>query len=202
MLPNRRALLALLGVTASGYADRTTNVATSRATELDAAGEGTFGPLTYRAVDCILDAAPQVTPATPLVVASLSDVQNLDRSSPFGNIAADAVRSRLAQRGMLVSEIRMRSAMRLNPAQGEMMLSREAGALTRAPGAAAILTGTYAVGIRHVYVSLKLVSRADSRVIAAADFAVPRYADVDGLLRAEAPERLASARRRERAGAY
>jgi len=155
----------------------------------------TFGPLTYRAVDRILDAAPQVTPATPLVVASLADVQNLDRSSPFGNITADMIRSRLAQRGMLVSEVRMRSAMRLNPAQGEMMLSREAGVLARAPGAAAILTGTYAVGIRHLWVSLKLVSRADSRVIAAADFAVPRSADVDGLLRAEAPERLASVRR-------
>jgi len=148
-------------------------------------------------VDRILADAPAVTKGTPLVVASLSDVQDLDRSSAFGNIAADLARSRLAQRGLAVSEVRLRSAMRLSPAQGEILLSRDAPALARPVAPAAVLTGTYAVGSRHVWVSLKLLSRGDSRVLAAADFAVPRYGDIDGMLQPQpqAPQRLASNRR-------
>lgn len=184
-MTSRRALALLLLPGLAGCAGHRPAATSSRTPPPDDASASSFGPVTYRAVDRILDSAPVITPGTLLVVASLSDVQNLDRSSPFGNIAAEMIRSRLVQRGMTVSEVRLRTAMRLSPTQGELMLSREARMLARSPGAAAILTGTYAVGDRNVWVSLKLISRADSRVIAAADYALPRYSDVDGLLSAD-----------------
>jgi hypothetical protein len=182
-------LLLLLGVAGCEGLNRP-DATSSRTPPAQEAGAGSFGALTYRAVDRMLDFTPIVTPATPLVVATIADVQNLDRSSALGNITADLIRSRLVQRGMTVSEVRLRTAMRLSPVEGEMMLSREARLLARAPDAAAILTGTYAVGLQHVWISLKLISRADSRVIAAADFAVPRFGDVDGLLSADAAPRM------------
>ena len=185
------ALLLLLGMAGCDRVNRP-DATSSGTSPVQDASAGSFGALTYRAVDRMLDFTPLVTPATPLVVASIADVQNLDRSSALGNITADLIRSRLVQRGMTVAEVRLRTTMRLSPVEGEMMLSREARLLARAPDAAAILTGTYAVGLQHVWISLKLISRADSRVIAAADFAVPRYGDVDGLLGSDRPQRLTS----------
>ena len=49
------------------------------------------------------------------------------------------------------------------------------------PNAAAMVTGTYAVGFEKVYVSLKLVSASDAHIISGADFAVPLL-DVVGLI--------------------
>lgn len=142
---------------------------------------GDFGTLTYRAVDLILAAAPQITAETPLVVASVADVQNLDQSSALGNIAADLIRTRLAQNGHAVSEIRLRSGVSLKPGNGEFFLSRNAQALMAPPSVVAILTGTYAAAYDKVYVSLKLISAADGHIISGADFVVP-YWNVAGLL--------------------
>ena len=100
--------------------------------------------LTYRAVDLMLAAAPEVTRNTPLVVASLSDAKNLEKSSALGNIVADMIRTRLAQTGHRTSEFRLRSAMSLKRDDGEFLLSRNRGALMPAPSAAAVVTGTYA----------------------------------------------------------
>ena len=43
------------------------------------------------------------------------------------------------------------------------------------------MTGTYATSYDKVYVSIKLVSATDARILAGADFVVPLQ-DVDGLL--------------------
>ena len=54
---------------------------------------GDLGSLTYRAVDLMLGSAPEVTPTTPLIVASISDAENMDRSSAFGNMVSDMIRT-------------------------------------------------------------------------------------------------------------
>jgi hypothetical protein len=141
-----------------------------------------LGTLTYRAVDLMLAAAPALTPSTPLMVATVSDVQELDTSTPFGNIVADFVRGRLVQNGLSVSDIRLRSAVLLSQHQGELMLSRNRKALLPPPNIAAVVTGTYAVADTQVFVSLKIVSESDSRIISAADFVVARHSGSDALL--------------------
>jgi TolB-like protein len=130
----------------------------------------------------MLSAAPEIVQGTPVVVASISDVQNLDTSSPFGNIVADFVRSRLVQKGILVPDMRKRSAVLLRRHEGELMLSRNLRALAAPPGAAAVATGTYAVSDAKIYVTLKIISEADSRILSAADFVIPTNGDNDGLL--------------------
>jgi hypothetical protein len=140
-----------------------------------------LGTLTYRAVDLMLAAAPEVTRTTPLIVASLTDARNLESSSALGNIVADMIRSRLAQTGHRTSEVRLRSAMSLKSGNGEFALSRNRGALMPAPNAAAVVTGTYAAGYEKLYVSLKLIAATDSHIVAAEDFVVPLH-DILGLL--------------------
>lgn len=62
------------------------------------ASRGDLGTLTYRAVDILLAGAPDVGASTPLVVATISDVQDIETSSALGNIVADMIRTRLVHR--------------------------------------------------------------------------------------------------------
>lgn len=142
---------------------------------------GDLGTLTYRAVDQIVVAAPGIARDTPLVVTSLSDVQNLDRSSALGNIVADMVRTRLVQDGYATSEIRLRNAVSLQKNEGEFLLSRMPKAILAPQNVAAILTGTYTTTFQKVYISLKFISVSDGRIIAGVDYVVP-YEEVSELL--------------------
>ena len=142
---------------------------------------GDLGSLTYRAVDIMLAGAPDVRADTPLIVASIEDVQNVESSSALGNIVADMVRTRLVQSGHTATELRLRNEINFNKGTGEFMLSRNRRALMPAPSAAAIVAGTYAASYSKVYVSLKLISATDRHIIAGADFVVPLL-DVVGLL--------------------
>lgn len=142
---------------------------------------GDLASLTYRAVDVMLAAAPEMAGGAPFVVASIANVKDVDTSSPLGNIVADMVRTRLVQDGHVTTEMRLRNAVSFNSKQGEFLLSRNRRALVSPPQAAAVVTGTYAVGYDNVYVSLKLISATDARIISAADFVVPALS-VIGLL--------------------
>lgn len=176
------AILIPLGLAAAGCANTADEPATRTSTMGSAPYiNSDFGTLTYRAVDLMLAAAPQIAPDTPLVVASLSDVQNLESGSALGNIAADMIRTRLVQDGHSASEIRLRNAIAINKGQGEFFLSRDTQTLVPFPSIAAVVTGTYAASFDKVYVSLKLVAASDAHIIAGADFVVPSW-DVAGLL--------------------
>jgi hypothetical protein len=135
---------------------------------------GDLGTLTYRAVDRIVAGVPELSQGKPVVVGTISEVQRLDRSTPFGNLVADLVRGRLAQKGVVVADMRLRSAVLLDRKEGEMTLANDRASVMAPPNAAGILTGTYAAGDEMIYVSLKLVSASDARIVAAVDFAVPR----------------------------
>jgi FlgO protein len=91
------------------------------------------------------------------------------------------IRTRVVQDGHAASEIRLRSAVSFNHGEGEFLLSRNRRALMTAPSAAAIITGTYAASAESVYVSLKLISATDARILGPADFVVP-VREVVGLL--------------------
>ncbi len=138
---------------------------------------------TYKAVDAMLEAAPELlTGRGPMVVGSVEDIHDVNSSTPFGNIISEMVRSRLVQRGIPVTEVRVRSSMLLDRTKGELVLSRDRRALMAAPVAANIATGTYAVASGKIYVSLKIVTASDARIVAASDFVTERTPDVNELL--------------------
>ena len=140
-------------------------------------------PRTYRAVDEMLEASPTLERSGgPVVVMSVADIADVDHSTPFGNIVADMVRTRLVQKGVQVTEMRLRSSVRLNRTDGELMLGRNRRTLMPAPSAAEVVTGTYAVGSSQIFVSLKIVETNNARILAAADFVTPRSWNVEQLL--------------------
>ena len=168
------AVVLPLGMAVAGCATDPRSDATSSVTIGAGANmKGDLSTLTYRAVDLMLAAAPEVTAHTPLVVSSVADTQTVERGSALGNIISDMIRTRLVQDGHTTSEIRLREAVSFNRGEGEFLLSRNSGALMRPPYAAAVVTGTYAASFEKVYVSLKLVSATDAHIISGADFVVP-----------------------------
>jgi len=144
---------------------------------------GGLGSLTYRAVDLMLAETPAVPKDTPIVVATISNVDDLNKADPLGNMVSDFVRTRLVQTGANVSEMRLRNAVLFNRRNGEIALSRNVGAVIKPVNAAVIVTGTYGTSYTTVYVSLKMVSATDGRILAGADYVVPRSAEVEGLIR-------------------
>lgn len=173
----------LLGLAACGLTEVDTNAASSSAKGSAPGARMDIGTLTYRAVDLMLAEAASVPTGTPMVVATISNVEDLNKASPLGNMVSDLVRSRLVQGGANVSDMRLRSSVNFDRRNGEIMLSRQPGRLIRPPQTAVVVTGTYAAGYNRVYVSLKMVAAADGRIIAGADFSVPRGGEVEGMLR-------------------
>lgn len=123
-----------------------------------------------------------LTGATPVVVASVTDVEHIEQTSRFGDLIAELARSRLAQDGVAVSEPTLRSAMLLRKNQGAMMLGRNPRQLVAPPDYSYVLTGTYAVGKDRVYVTLKLLDPDNARIVGSVDFVAWRNGDVDYLL--------------------
>jgi hypothetical protein len=138
---------------------------------------------TYVAVDQMLAQDPTLVAAgSPAVVGSISDIRDVNHSTPFGNIIADLIRSRLVQCKLPVIDMRLRSAVELDRIQGEMVLSREVRNVKPPPVAAEVVTGTYAVASGTVFVSLKIIEEYKAHILAAYDFEIPQTADVERLL--------------------
>ena len=125
-----------------------------------------------------------IDPDRPVLVATLVSVDQLGESSRLGRTITEQISGRLVQRGVLVIEPRMRASLAMSPAQGELLLSREVREVSRSHEAQAVLVGTYAVSVRSVYVSLKLVHPVGNVVVAAVDYTLPMSDNVRGLLMA------------------
>ena len=174
MPPSLLALAAIGPMALGGCALGASSPASSVMRGSSPETRGDVGTLTYRAVDRLVSAVPDLASGKPVVVGSIVDVQRVDKSMPFGNLVADLARSRLVQKGVQVSEMRLRGAVLLDRKQGEIMLANDRNLVRPPPSASAVLTGTYAAGSDFIFVSLKMVSVLDARIVAAVDFAVPR----------------------------
>lgn len=138
----------------------------------------------HEAVDRLLGTVPPAAPLDrhePIVVASLVNVDDLT-SSRLGRAVSEQLGTALTASGYTVAELKLRGTIFVKRGEGEFLLSREVTEITRDHLAQAVLVGTYAQSLNNLYVSLKLVGVADSRVIAAHDFVLPIDSDVRSLL--------------------
>jgi TolB-like protein len=121
--------------------------------------------LHHGAADALLQQVA-LDPAQPVLVATVVQLDRLDASSRLGRLVSEQVAGRLAQRGLRVTELRL----------------RETHQVAQAQAAQAVLVGTYAVAPQAVYVSLRLVGPQGNAVLAAHDYALPMDGNVRGLL--------------------
>lgn len=143
----------------------------------------------YAATDMLVSQARNfITPQTPLMVGTLSDINQIETSSPLGRVIADQVAARLVQLGYNVTEVKLRQAVNVQqdsagtaPA-GEFVLSRNPENLASTTQAHAVVSGTYAQAAEGVLVNLRLMDVGTGRILAAYDYTLPMSEDVARLV--------------------
>lgn len=135
----------------------------------------------HHAADMLLQGAP-LDREHAVLVATLVNVDRLNESSRLGRIFSEQIAGRLVQRGLSVTELKMRESVAMQREQGELLLSRELRDVSRAHDAQAVVVGTYAVSSTILYVSIKLVKPDGNLVVAAHNYAVPMDDNVRALL--------------------
>lgn len=137
----------------------------------------------HRAADALLLQAP-LDPQHAVLVATLVNVDRLNESSRLGRIFSEQIGSRLVQRGLRVTELKLRENVAMQRGTGELLLSREVREVSRAHDAQAVVVGTYAVSTTTLFISLKIVNPVGNAVVAAHDYSMPIDENVRSLLAA------------------
>ena len=183
-LPRRGALVLLIGLTASGCAERGYNLGYDNwYTPPPATPDTDLVVASYQAADTMLEQAPWLKQShQPLLTATFVNVNSLENSSGLGRIVAEQVASRFAQQGFTMIELKLRNDIFVKQDAGEFVLSRSVQDISRYHNVAAVVAGTYAVGRNSVYVSARLIRAADSLILAGYDYSLPLGPDTKALL--------------------
>lgn len=137
-----------------------------------------------QAVDALLDGFdPGKLERTPVLVATVVDVNNLKSSAPLGRTLGEIYASQLANKGYNVTEMKLRGDVYVREGTGELLLSREIREIAAQHAAGLVLVGTYSQASQYTYISMKLVRTADSRIMRSHDYAIPNDRDVLRMLK-------------------
>lgn len=120
---------------------------------------------------------------SPLLVATIVDVNDLRVSSPLGRTLSEQFSSAAATAGVDVREMKLRGDVFVREQTGELLLSREIKDIARVHQATAVLVGTYSVANQYVYVHIKLVRSESGQILRGYDYTLPLDRDVQRLLR-------------------
>ncbi len=138
----------------------------------------------HRAADSLTTQAAYLkTDLKPVLITSIANITDLNKSSAFGLMISEQIGNRIAQFGFPVVDIRHRKDIKVREKTGEFMLSRDVRKISHQHAAGAVLLGTYATGKDKVFVSVRLVRPEDSRILASDDFTLPMGPNVSKLVR-------------------
>lgn len=128
----------------------------------------------YDAVDKLFATATvPIDRNTPMLVSTLVSIDDLNRSSRFGRLISEQISSRITQLGFNVTELKLRNSVAIKEDAGELLLSRDVRELSKSHNAQAVLVGNYAVSANQIYMTLKIVTVADNRAVAAFNYMLP-----------------------------
>jgi len=137
----------------------------------------------YRAADTLLaQAEGRLSLESPIIVATLVNINALEESSPLGRLIAEQLGARLAQQGFKVVELKIRQKLYMKRDEGELMLTRAIEDIAQQHEAQAIMIGTYTEGVDRVFINLKLTQIDSNIALAATDYALPLDMNVRALL--------------------
>lgn len=120
--------------------------------------------------------------ATPMLVATVVNVNDLRRTAPLGRTLSEQYASHLVARGLHVKELKLRGDIFVREETGELMLSRELKDIAKVHSAGLVLVGTYSAAANATFVSLKLVKTDTGQIVRGHDYALPNNSDVNKLL--------------------
>lgn len=109
----------------------------------------------------------------PLIVATVVNIDALDRSSTLGRMISEQVSGRFTQAGFRMIEMKFRNNVYMARNQGELMLTREIRDIATTHHAQAVVIGTYAQSSEMLFVNLKVIEPENNIVLVAHDYALP-----------------------------
>lgn len=137
----------------------------------------------YAAADALMaQLKPALDAETPLISATVVNLNRLDESSPLGRLIAEQVAGRLAQTGHRMLDVRLRNQIYMKRNEGELVLTREVRDIAKQHNARAIVTGTYVDSSERVFVSLKVIEFETNVVMAAFDYQLEKDSLVRSLM--------------------
>lgn len=139
-----------------------------------------FVAANYEAADALLSQlGGRLVADKPLIMATVVNIDALDQSSTLGRLVSEQISSRLAQGGLRMLEMKLRTSVYMKRHMGEMMLTREVGEVAHNHNAQAVVVGSYAETSDAVFVNVKVVHPQSNQVLAANDFVLAK----DGVVR-------------------
>lgn len=135
----------------------------------------------HQAAKKLLDDA-NLSLGTSVMMTTVVNIDEIEKSSTLGRQISEHVASYCVQRGMSVTEMKIRDNIYIKQNEGELMLTREISKLAKVHSATAIIIGTYAISDSAIYVTLKMVDPNTNIVMAASDYALPLNHDTTEML--------------------
>ncbi len=128
----------------------------------------------YKAADALINQLNnQVTTTSPIIVATLVNIDDLNNSSTFGRLVSEQVSARFSQSNFTMLEMKFRGYVYMKQDQGELLLTREIKDVAKSHNAQAVIVGTYASSQDTVYVNLKVIQPNTNIVVAVHDYTFP-----------------------------
>ena len=183
---NKTLLASLAGALALGTAGCATEAASTRAEPTyEQAAANPLIPANYAAATSLLTRLHgQLAAGPPLIVATVVNIDALDRSSTLGRLISEQVAARFTLAGHRMIEMKFRSNVYMARDQGELMLTREIRDIASSHNAQAVIVGTYAQSSDLVFVNLKVIQPETNVVLAVHDYALPLDNMTRSMLRA------------------
>lgn len=133
----------------------------------------------YGAADALISIArPALDVNRPIIIATLVDIDDLERSSTLGRYVSESVSARFTQSGYKMVEMKFQNAVYMKKGEGELMLTRQIREIATSHQAQAVVVGTYSRASSTVFINLKVVRPESNIVIAAQDYSVRINRDV------------------------
>ncbi|MGZ8190458.1 MAG: FlgO family outer membrane protein [Methylococcaceae bacterium] len=139
--------------------------------------------VSYDAVCELKDRLTRTIPKNSLIVVStLLNVDNLNKTSAFGRIVSDQIASAFHQSGYQIIGMEMPIDLFVMNEDGKIKLSDEHKAMLKHYQAAVIVGGVYAPGKKNSYVSLRVVDLNTKYAISSTDFSIAMGPDAKKLM--------------------
>ncbi|WP_419787656.1 FlgO family outer membrane protein [Pseudodesulfovibrio sp.] len=126
----------------------------------------------------------ELSKKSPIYVRAFTDKTNPANAAPFGQVVMEQVADRMVQRGALITQG--------EPGPDAFIIPRDVdpqkydnppqGSIENLPPRSAVLSGSYVIGDRYIYMTARIMRLDDHAVVSAHNWAVPITDNVRELL--------------------
>ena len=137
----------------------------------------------YHAADALItQARPKLVPDQPILIATIVNIDDLEKSSTLGRVTSEHIATRFFQAGVKVVEMKLSKSVYMKRNQGELVLTREITDIVRDHNVQAVVLGTYGISFASAYVNIKLVIPGSNTIFASHDYVLPLDDEIRALI--------------------